>query len=82
MVFEYREIRKRKGCDRTTCSFCVRIVFYILVGSCIVKVCQLTDVGHVVNLSSIIGHVKFEANLSIEEKIQLVTFGKMGYTGL
>ena len=82
MVFECREVRKRKGCDRTTCSFCVRIVFYILVGSYIVKVCRLTDVDHVVNLSSIIGHVKFEAGLSIEEKNQLVAFGKMGYTGV
>ena len=38
--------------------------------------------GHIVNLSSIIGHVKFEAGIYIEEKSQLVNFGKIGYTSL
>ena len=42
--------------------------------------CRLAHLGHVVKLSSIISHVKFEADLSIEEKSQLVTFGKICYT--
>ena len=80
MVFECIEVRKRKGCDRTTSSFCVRIAFDRSVGSYIVKVHRFTHLGHVVNLPFIIGHVKFEADLSIEEKSQLVTFGKICYT--
>ena len=38
--------------------------------------------GHVVNLSSIVGHVRFEADLSVDERSQLVNFGKFDYTGL
>ena len=79
---EHREIWNRKGCDRTTCPFCVRIAFDRVVRGYIVKVCMLSHLGHVVNLSSIIGHVKFEADLSLEERSQLVNFGKIGYTGL
>ena len=75
VIFECREVQKRKDCDHTTCPFCVRVVF-------IVKVCRLTRLGHVVTLSSILGHVKFEDDLSIEEKRQFVTVGKMSYTGL
>ena len=44
--------------------------------------CRLAHLGHVVKLSSIISHVKFEADLSIEEKSQSIAFSKMGYTGL
>ena len=44
--------------------------------------CRLTHLGHAVDLSSIIGYVKFEADLYIEEKSQLITFGKMSYTGV
>ena len=44
--------------------------------------CRLTHLGHVVNSSSIIGYVKFEADLYIEEKSQMITFGEMSYTGL
>ena len=79
---ECREVRKMKRCIRTTCPFCVRIVFDRAVGSYIVKVCMLSHLGHVVNLSSIIGHVKFESDLSVEERSQLVNFGKIGFTGL
>ena len=32
MVFGYRDVCKRKGYDRTTCPFCVRIAFDISVG--------------------------------------------------
>ena len=35
-----------------------------------------------VNFSSIVGHIKFEANFSVGERSQLLNFGKMGYTGL
>ena len=38
--------------------------------------------GHVVNLSSIVGHVRFGADLSVDERSQLSNFGKIGYTGL
>ena len=37
---------------------------------------------HVVNLSSIVGHVRFEANLFVDERSQLANFDKIGYTGL
>ena len=82
MVFECGEVWNMKGCDHTTCQFCVRIVFERSDGSYVIKVCRLAHLGHVVNLSSISGHVEFEADLSIEEKSQLVTFGKFGYTNL
>ena len=39
---ECREIQKRKGCDRTACSFCVRIVFDRAVSGNLFKVCQLS----------------------------------------
>ena len=79
---EYREIRKRKECDRVAYPFCVRVVFDKTVGGYVIIVCRLSHLGHVVNLSSIIGHVKFEADLSIEERSQLANFGKIDYTGL
>ena len=34
------------------------------------------------NLSSIVGHVRVEAYLSVDERSQLANFGKIGYTGL
>ena len=37
---EHREIWNRKGCDRTTCPFCVRIAFDRVVRGYIVKVCM------------------------------------------
>ena len=39
-------------------------------------------IGHVVNLSFIVGHIRFEAGVYIEERSQLANFGKIGYTGL
>ena len=80
--FECREIRKRKCYYHYECLFCVRIVFDRSVCGHVVKLCQLYRVGHVVNLSSIVGHVKFEADLSVEERSQLANFGQNGYTGL
>ena len=80
--FEHREVPKKKGCDRIICPFCVRITFDRSVGAYVVKVCQLFHLDHVVNLSSTVGHGKFEAALYIEERSQLVNFGKIGYTGL
>ena len=82
MVFEWREVRKRKGCDRTTCPFCLLIAFDRSVGSYVGKVCQLTHLGRVVNLFSTFGHVKCESDLSIEERTQLVDFRNIAYTDL
>ena len=48
----------------------------------VVKLYRLSRVSHVVNLSSIVGHVEFEAGLSGEDRSQLANFGKIGYTGL
>ena len=64
--FDCREVRKRKGCVHSGCSFCVCIVFDRSVGSYIVKLCRCLHTGHVVNLSSIPGHIRFESNLSID----------------
>ena len=44
--------------------------------------CWFSHIGHVVNLYSIVDHVRFEADLSVEERSQLDNFGKIGYTGL
>ena len=64
--FEYREVRKRKGCNRGMCPFCVRVVFDRVVGGYVFKVYRLPHLDHVVNFSSIVDHVKFEADLSSE----------------
>ena len=80
--FECREIRKRKGCELSGCPFSVRIRFDRSVGSYVVKLCRCLRTGHVVNLSSIPGHVKFESDLFVDEREQLAKFGKIGYTGL
>ena len=80
--FDYREVRKRKGCDHSGCPFCVRIAFDRSVGSYVVKLCRCLYIGPVVNLSFIPGHIRFESDLSIEERSQLPNFGKIGYTGL
>ena len=80
--FDCREVRKRKGCEHSGCPFCVRIALDRSVGSYIVKMCRCLYTSHVVNLSFIPGHIRFESNLSIEERIQLENFGKISYTGL
>ena len=46
------------------------------------KRCRSSHIRHAVNLSSIVGHVKFEADLSVEERRQLANFGKISYTSL
>ena len=80
--FECREIRKRKGCEQSSCPFSVRIAFDRSVSSYVVKLCRCLYTGHVVNLSTIAGHVKFESDLSVDEREHLANFGKIGYTGL
>ena len=77
-----RAVRNWKGCDRMMCLFCVCGVFDREVGGYVVNVCQLFYLGHIVNFSSIVGHVKFENNVSIEEKSWLVDFNKMRCTSL
>ena len=76
--FDCREVRKRKGCEHSGCPFCVRIAFNRSVGSYVVKLCRCLHTGHVVNLSSIPGHIRFASDLSIEERSQSVNFGKIG----
>ena len=66
LSFECREIRKRKGCEHSGCPFSVRIAFDRSVGCYVVKLCRCLHTGHVVNLSSIPGHVKFESDLSAD----------------
>ena len=79
-IFECREIWKRKSFNYSDCPFYVRVVFDILVSVYVVKRCRSSHMGHVVNLSSIIGHVRLEADLSVDERSQLANFGKIGYT--
>ena len=80
--FDCREVRKRKGCEHSGCPFCVRIAFDRSVDFYIVKLCQCLHTSHIVNVSSIPGHIMFESDLSIEERCQLAIFCKIGYTGL
>ena len=71
-----------KGFNHSNCPFCVRVAFDRLVYVHVVKRCRSSHIGHVVNLSSIVGHIRFEAGAYIEERNQLANFGKIGYTGL
>ena len=82
ILFECREIRKRKGFNHSDYPFCVCVAFDRSVGGYIFKRCRSSHIRHAVNLSSIVGHVKFEADLSVEERRQLANFGKIGYTSL
>ena len=67
--FDCIEVRKRRGCDHSSCPFCVRIAFDRSVGSYVEKLCRCLHTGHVVNLFSIPGHIRFESDLSIEESV-------------
>ena len=80
--FECREIRKKKSFCHLDCPFCVRVAYDRSVGDYVVKRRRSSYIDHIVNLSSIVGHVRFEADLSVEERSQLANFGKIGYTGL
>ena len=64
------------------CSIYIRIAFDRAIGGHIIKVCRLSYLGHIINLSSIISQPKFEADLSIEERSQLVNFSNIGYIDL
>ena len=72
ITFECREVRKRKGSELSGCPFSVRVAFDRSVGSYVVKLCKCLHIGHVVNLSSIAGHVKFESDLSVNERERAV----------
>ena len=80
--FECREIRKRKDFNHPDCPFCIRVAFDRLVCAYVVKRCRSSFIGYVVNLSSIVGHVRYESDLSVDERSQLANFGKIGYTSL
>ena len=82
IIFDCKEIRKRKGCEYSGCPFSVRIAFNRSVGFYVVKLCRFLHTCHVVNLSSIPGHARCEKDSSADERGQLENFGKIGYTGL
>lgn len=67
LPFECKEIRKRKNCSHVVHPFCVCISFDRVVGSSTIKKYILAHEGHIVNKVSIVGHVKFESDLSDEE---------------
>ena len=71
-----------KGYNHSGCPCCARIAFDRSVCGYVVKLCWLSRHGHVVNLSSIVGPVKFEADLYVEERSQLANFDQIGYTDL
>ena len=62
------------------CPFCVRISFDRVVSSYVIENCVLAHEDHIVIEVSIVGHVKFESDLSEEEQMQLAKFGKIGLT--
>ena len=70
-----------KDCNCIVCSFCVSVSFDRIDNAYIVTSCRVDYEGRVANHASIVGHVKFESDLSNEEKDQLNNFGKIGYTG-
>ena len=80
--FECREIWERKGFNFPGYAFCIRVAFDRSVGAYIVNWCRSSYMGHVVNLPSIVGHVRYESNLSVDERIQLADFGKICYISL
>ena len=65
--FACKEVRKRKGCDHIMCPFCVRVVYDRAVGGYVFKVYRLSHLGHAVNFSSIVGHIKFEADFMVSK---------------
>ena len=65
ILFDCREIRRRKGYSHSDCPSCVRVVFDRSVGGCVVKRRRCSYNGHVVNLYSIVVHVRFEYDLSV-----------------
>ena len=82
IVFQCREVRKRKGYDCTMCLFCVCIVFDRAVGGYVAKMCWLFHLGRIFSFMSIVDHVKLETNVYTDEKRQFVNFGKIGHTSL
>ena len=76
------EESRKRGFNHSDCPFCIRVALYRSIGVYVVKMCRSSHMDHVVNISSIVGHVRFEADLSIDERGQLANFGKIGYTSL
>ena len=80
LIFEFREIRKRKKNEFTSCLFCIRISFDRDIYHYVIKRSVLTHEGNIVNQASISGHASYESDLSDDEKNQLAKFRKMGTT--
>ena len=80
--FGCREIRNRKGCSHSEYPFCVCIALDKSACCYVDKLYRLYFVGDIVNLSSIDSHVKFVADLYVEERSRLTNFGQIGYTSL
>ena len=76
LTFEYREIRKRKNNEFSSCLFCIRISFDRDIYHYVIKRSVLTHEGHVVNQVSISDHASYESDLSDDEKNQQAKFGK------
>ena len=68
---------ERKGYNQSECPFCVRIAFDGSVCAYIVKLCRLSHVGHGVNLSSIVGHVKYEADYLLKRGVSWLILVKL-----
>ena len=80
LSFECREIRKRKNHEHMSCPFYVCLSFDRKIGRNIIKKCVLAHEGHVGLEASIYGHARFESDLSVDEKNELVKCGRMGST--
>ena len=77
LTFSCREIGKTKGCDRIYAYSVCRVSFDRRENTYIVKSYNAGHECHVGNWTSIVGHVKFESNVYIEEKDYLNNFEKM-----
>ena len=80
LAFKYREIRKKKKIEFTSCSFYIRISFDRDIGHYVIKRSVLVREFYVVNQASMSGHTSYELDLSDDEKNQLDKFGKLDST--
>ena len=76
ITFECKEICKKKSYSYLDYSFCAHVAFDRSIRGYVVKRCRDLNIGHFVNLSFIIGHVRSEGDLSVEERSQLANFRK------
>ena len=77
LSFKYREVRKRKGFNHPDCPFCIRVAFDRSVGAYVVKRCRSSHTCHGVNLSSIVGHVRYESDYLFMRGVIWLTLVKL-----